>query len=177
MRRFVSAVTCLLLLVGAAFADERGPSTLAERKHALEVIEKLEADPMNPSLAKEREWINDWVFSVPDVHVVLCTAMIKPLLDEQNSDPRKALMLQNLLAMAAFEIKSPEKAKDTVQMQMAGAEGMIRAYSNITRRMPSYKSEFMEDLRAKSENGKLESFVRESAAECHAHSPGTMLKP
>lgn len=176
MRRLLGTLTCLVVLAGFAMAD-RGPSTPAERKRALEVIEKLEADPMSPSLAKDREWINEWVFAAPDVHVVLCTAIIKPLLDEQNSDPRKALMLQNLLAMAAFEIKSPDKAKDAIKMQLAGAEGMLRAYGNITRRMPSYKSDFMEDLRVKQESGKLEAFVREGAAECRAHGGGTLMKP
>ena len=176
MRRVVGILICLVLVV-SAFADKRGPSTTAERKRAMDVIQKLEADPMNPELAKDREWINEWVFAAPDVHVVLCTAIIKPLLDESNTDPRKALMLQNMLAMAAFEMKSPDKAKDAVQMQLAGAEGMLRAYGNVTRRMPMYKSEFMELLRVKQETGRLESYVREGTAECRAHGGGTVLKP
>ncbi len=176
MRRVVGALVCVVLLVGLVSAEDPTKYSASDRKRAMEVIEKLEADPMSPELAKDREWINDWVFGAPDVHVVLCTAIIKPLLDERNTDPRKALMLQNLLAMAAFEMKSPEKAKDTVLMQLAGAEGMLRAYSNITRRMPSYKSDFMESLRARQETGKLEAYVREGAAECKAHS-GTVLKP
>ncbi len=177
MRKWIGMMTCLVLLVGFALADKRGPSTPAERKRALEVIQKLEADPMNPDLAKDRAWINEWVFGAPDVHVVLCTAILKPLLDETNSDPRKALMLQNLLAMAAFEIENPEKAKDPVQMQLAGAEGMLRAYDNIHRRMPMYKSDFLDDLVIKRQTGKLESYVREGAAECRAHGNGTMMKP
>lgn len=177
MRRLIGALTCLVVFAGFATANERGPSTPAERQRAMEVIQKLEADPMNPSMAKDREWINQWVFATPDVHVVLCTAIIKPLLDERNSDPRKALMLQNLLAMAAFEMKNPDKAKDATQMQLAGAEGMLKAYGNITRRMPSYKSDFMEDLRVKQESGKLESYVRDGAAECRAHGGGTAMKP
>jgi hypothetical protein len=177
MRRWMGILLGVTLLAGLSFANERGPSSPADRKRALEVIQKLEADPMSPGLAKDREWINDWVFSAPDVQVVLCTALIKPLLNERNSDPRKALMLQNLLSMAAFEMKSPEKAKDAIQMQMAGAEGMLRAYGNITRRMPLYKSDYMEGLRAKQESGKLEAYVREGASECRAHGGGTTLKP
>lgn len=177
MRKFVGTVCCVLILLTAVYADQHGQSTPAERARAMEVIQKLEVDPMDPSLAKDREWVHEWVLATPDVHVTLCTAIIKPLLNEQNSDPRKALMLQNLLAMAAFEMRSPEKAKDAIQMQMAGAEGMIRAYSGITRRMPSYKSSFMEDLRVKQETGKLEAFVREGAAECRAHGGGTLMKP
>lgn len=178
MRRGTGILICLAFIAGTLFSEELKPTNAsADRKRALEVIEKLEADPMSPALAKDREWINQWVFADPDVHVVLCTSMIKPLLDERNSDPRKALMLQNLLSMAAFEMKSPDKAKDPVQMQMAGAEGMLRAYANINKRMPMYKSDFMEGLRAKQDSGKLEAYVRESAAECRAHGGGTTLKP
>ena len=177
MRRWIGTLLCIVLVSGFVLANERGSSTPADRKRALEVIEKLEADPMSPALEKDRDWINQWVFAAPDVHVLLCTSIIKPLLDERNSDPRKALMLQNLLAMAAFEMKNPEKAKDATQMQLAGAMGMLRAYGNINRRMPSYKSDFMEDLRVKEETGKLEAYVREGTAECRAHGGGTAMKP
>src|SRR5512140_2926085 len=105
MRKFVGILLGAFVVVTAVYADQPRPSTSAERARALEVIQKLEADPMNPSLEKARDWINPWVFTASDVHVVLCTSIIRPLLDEQNSDPRKALMLQNLLSMAAFEMK------------------------------------------------------------------------
>lgn len=177
MRRIVGILMFLVVLAGITFAEERSPSPADQRKRALEVIAKLEADPISPELEKDREWINDWVFATPDVHVVLCTSLMKPLLAEQNSDPRKALMLQNLLAMAALELTSPDKAKDSVQMQMAGAEGMLRAYGNITRKMPSYKSEFMESLRQKQQAGNLESYVRQGTAECRSRGNGTPLKP
>lgn len=177
MRRMLGTLTLVLVFAAMTFADTRGASTPEERKRALEVIEKLEADPISPDLEKDRQWISDWVFAAPDVHVVLCTSVIKPLLAEENSDPRKALMLQNLLAMAALELKSPDKAKDSVQMQMAGTEGMLRAYANITRKLPTYKSAFMESLVAKQKSGSLETYVRQGTAECRSHGNGTTMKP
>jgi hypothetical protein len=177
MHRVFAFLTCLIVFAGAALAEQRGPTTPEERKRALEVIQKLEADPMDPDLEQDRAWVHEWVIAAPDVHVMLCREIIKPLQDERNSDPRNALLLQNLLAMAAFELKNPEQAKDPVQMQMAGAEGMIRAYANILRRMPSYKSQFMESLRAKQDSGRLLAYVREGSAECKAHGAGTQLKP
>lgn len=175
MRRCLGILVCLGMIAGSLIAEERGPSTSDERKHALAVIEKLEADPISPDLKSDREWISRWIFEVPDVQVPICTAIIKPLLDERNSDPRKALQLQQLLAMAAFQMKKPEEAKDPIKLQMAGAQGLLRAYANITRRMPMYKSEFMEGLRVKEESGTLESFVRQGTAECRARHAGTMM--
>ena len=178
MRRCLGILVFLGMLTGAVFAEERGPSTPDERKRALTVIEKLEADPISPDLKTDRDWISKWIFEVPDVQVPICTAIIQPLLDERNSDPRKALQLQQLLAMAALQIKKPEEAKDPIKLQMAGAQGMIRAYANITRRMPMYKSEFMESLRVKEESGTLESFVRQGTAECRARNSGmSPMKP
>jgi hypothetical protein len=165
------------MLAGSLYSEERGPSTPDERKHALQVIEKLEADPISPDLKTDRDWISKWIFEVPDVRVPICTAIIRQLLEERNSDPRKALQLQQLLAMAALQMKKPEEAKDPIKLQMAGAQGMIRAYANITRRMPMYKSQFMEDLRVKEESGTLESFVRQGTAECRARNSGVGMQP
>ncbi len=171
MRKVFGVLICLAMLASTVVA-ERGPSTPEERKRALEIIQKLEADPMSPELASDREWINNWIMAVPDIDVPLCTAIVKPLLDEQNSDPRKALQLQQLLAMAEFEMKKPEEAKDLVKVQMAGAEGMLRAYAAINRRMPNYKSAFMEELRNKQQSGTLEAFVRQGVNECRSRSTG-----
>jgi hypothetical protein len=60
---------------------------------------------------------------------------------------------------------------------MAGERGMIKAYANITRRMPMYKSQFMEELRVKEESGTLESFVRQGTAECRARNNTVPMKP
>src|SRR6185369_2020535 len=177
MRRGLGVLICVGMLTGSMIAEDRGPSTPEERKRALTVVEKLEADPMSPSLASDRDWISKWVFEIPDVNVPICTTLIKPLLDERNSDPRKALQLEQLIAMAAYQIQNPKEAKDPIKLQMAGARGMNKAYANITRRMPMYKSQFMEELRVKEESGTLESFVRQGTAECRARNNTVPMKP
>lgn len=176
MRKLAGIMLCLTLLVGMC-AAERGPTTPAEKKRAMDVIQKLELDPLDPALAKDREWVHQWVMEAPDVHVLLCTAILKPLLDEKNTDPRKALVLQDMLSMAAFELQNPEKAKNSTDMQLAGTEGMLRAYDAITKRTPTYKSDFMESLKEKKRSGTLESYVRQGEAECRARNSGTKLMP
>ncbi len=178
MRRGLGILVCLGMLLGMAVAEERGPSTPDERKRALTVIEKLEADPMSPELKEDREWISKWIVEVPDLQIPFCASVVQPLLEERNSDPRKALQLQHLLSMAAFQMKKPEEAKDPIKIQMAGARGLLRAYENIQRRMPMYKSEFMDELRIKDESGTLESFVRQGTMECRSRNTQmTPLKP
>jgi hypothetical protein len=178
MRRWLGVLISVGMLAGAVCAEERGPSTPDERKQALSIIEKLELDPISPNLAADREWISKWLFEVPDVQVPICNDILRPLLEERNSDPRKALQLQDLLAMAAFQMKKPAEAKDPIKLQMAGAVGMLRAYENITRRMPMYKSQFMEDLRVKEQSGTLESYVRQGTTECRArNAAASPMKP
>lgn len=166
-----------LALTASAWAANAKVSTAAERKRALDVIEKLEKNPLSPELKQEREWVQQWVVEMDDIHVVMCTTVIKPLLEEKNSDPRKALMLQNLLAMAAWEMQHPKQPIDYTAMQLAGAQGMLRAYQSIAVKDGSYKSPFMESLLTKEKDGTLESYVRAGSAECRARNAGTKLQP
>ncbi len=177
MRRLLPLILCLSLLTAIAAAVDRGPSTPAERQRALEIIQKLQMDPLNPSMSADRQWVHEFVVGAPDVNVVICTAILKPLIDEPNSEPRRALLLQNLLSMAAYDMENSAKGKDSTAMQMAGAEGMLTAYGNIQKRKPDYKSKFMEDLKAQKEGGTLESYVRQGESVCRARHAGTKLLP
>lgn len=168
MRRFVSvSVVSALLMVSAfaASADKRGPSTPQERKRALTVIHELEAHPMSAQLAKDREWVFQWLQEVPDVKVGICTGVIGPLLQEKKSDARNAITLQHLLSSAAFQMENPDK-KDGMSILMAASLGMLRAYENVLKEQPTYHSEFLESMRAKESSGTLENYVRSGLDQC-----------
>src|ERR1035438_7089073 len=62
----------LLLVPIASTAADRGPSTPEERKQALEYIAHFEADPLNPALQPEKQWLTEWIIEVPDIHVNVC---------------------------------------------------------------------------------------------------------
>lgn len=147
-------------------AEKRGPSTPDERQRALAVIHKLEEQPMSPQLAKDREWVFQWLQEVPDVKVYICTGLIGPLLNEKKSDARNAITLQHLLASAAFQIEHPEKAKDLTAVYTAGSESMLRAYEHVLATNPQYRSPFLEELRAKQSTGALETYVRNGLNQC-----------
>ncbi len=171
----IQAVLCMSLLVAAsAFGVDPQKSTPQERTRALEIINKLEKSPMDPSLKDDRDWVFQWVKS-SDVNALVCTSIIKPLADERPSPQRNALMLQNILASARFSIEHPE-SKDTIAMFQASTEGMIRAYENIVKSDPTKKDEFMESLIAKRDKGLLLGYVKRGAAECSKHT-ATQLQP
>jgi hypothetical protein len=177
MRRFVSVSIVSALMMMSAFAasaDKRGPSTPEERRRALVVIHELESHPMSAKLAKDREWVFQWLQDVPDVKVGICTGLIGPLLEEKNSDARNAITLQHLLSSAAFQMENPQE-KDGVVIYTAASEGMLRAYENVLKQEPEYKSPFLEDLRAKKTSGRLESYVKSGLDQCKRNAK--LMKP
>lgn len=169
----------LLLFTLAAIAQPlktAKASSPEERQRALTIINKLEQSPLDPALREDRDWIFQWVKEVSDVNVVMCTSIIRPLLDQPNSPERNALTLQAMLAGAEFSIRNPDSSKSKIPMFMASTEGAIRAYKNMLRQDPSKKNDFMESLAKRQQDGTLEAYVREGAAECRKH-PVTHLNP
>jgi hypothetical protein len=177
MRRFVSVSIVSALLMMSAFAasaDKRGPSTPEERRRALVVIRELEAHPMSAKLAKDREWVFQWLQDIPDVKVGICTGLIGPLLEEKKSDARNAITLQHLLSSAAFQMENPDE-RDGTTIYVAASEGMLRAYENVLKEEPEYKSPFLESLRAKKSSGGLETYVRSGLDQCKRNAK--LMKP
>src|SRR3954447_22695098 len=177
MRRFVSVsivATLMMISAFAASAEKRGPSTPDERKHALAVIHELEAHPMSAKLAKDREWVFQWLQDIPDVKVGICTGLIGPLLEEKKSDARNAITLQHLLSSAAFQMEFPDE-RDVAVIYTAASEGMLRAYENVLKQEPEYKSPFLEGLRAKKSNGTLETYVKSGLDQCRRNAK--LMKP
>jgi hypothetical protein len=71
------AGSALLLAPIASTAADRGPSTPEERKQALEYVHHFEADPLNPALQLEKQWLTVWIIEVPDIHVNECMILDK----------------------------------------------------------------------------------------------------
>ncbi len=179
MRKSLLSVTLTLALAVIstnAMADPRGPSTPEERQRALNVIQKLEQEPMSPALKQDRDWVFQWIREVPDLDVRVCSVVLKPLTEQANSPERNALVLQSLLSSAEYSMRNDGQKKSPVNMYMAGVEGMLRAYHNILKQDPKLKNPAMEDMDRKQREGTLEAYVRQSAAECAKH-PTTTLNP
>jgi len=159
-------VGCTLLLAPFAAKAERGPSTPEERKQALEYIHHFEADPLNPQLKKEKEWLTIWMIEVPDIRVNICL-----LLDKQPKNDKKdaqAIFNGMLFAQIAFAIEHPEQQNDTLAQYQAGAEGALRTYEKLLKANPKDQQPYLDDLLQKREAGTLPQWVKERvAAACH----------
>ncbi|MGA2673492.1 MAG: hypothetical protein ABSE99_09695 [Terracidiphilus sp.] len=155
-------VGCTLLLAPlAATAAGRGPSTPEERKQALEYIHRFQADPLNPSLKPEIQWVIRWTIEIPDVHINICTILDKlPKGDKKNS---QTLFTAMIFAQTAFVLQNPDKQDDAFAQYQAGVEGVLRVYETLLRANPKDRQTYLDDLIQRREAGTLAQFVKERA--------------
>jgi len=162
--RMISAalVGCALLFVPiASTAADRGPSTPEERKQALEYIAHFEADPLNPNLKPEIQWVVKWMMEIPDVHVDLC-----PILDKLPKGDKKdgqTLFTAMVLAQTAFVLENPDRQSDTLAQYQAGVEGVLRIYELLLKANPKDRQPYLDELIQRREAGTLAQFVKERA--------------
>ena len=108
---FVALAGCALLpFPMAATGADRGPSTPEERKQAPESIQHFQADPLNPKLKPEIQWVVKWTMEVPDVRIDICTNFYKlPKADEKDG---KTLFAAMMFAETAFVLRNPDRQND-----------------------------------------------------------------
>ena len=167
--RSISAVllgSALLLAPIAAIAADRGPSTPAERKQALEYIHHFQADPLNPDLRAEREWVIRWSMAVPDLVVHLCPDVAK--LPKGDKKDGLTLFTAMTFAVTAYALESTHKQDDALAQYQAGVEGVLNTYAVLLKSKPKDRESLLDDLIQERAAGTLAEFVRERADEtCH----------
>ena len=160
-------VGCAILAAPvAAIAADRGPSTPEERKQALEYIQHFEADPLNPALKPEIQWVVKWTIEIPDVHINLC--MILDKLPKGNKKDGQTLFTAMVLAQTAFVLQNPDKQEDLLAQYQAGVEGVLRVYQLLLKSNPKDQQPYLDDLIQRRDAGTLAPWVKERvAASCH----------
>jgi len=167
-RRLFSITICLTLLlvlcvtVGVA---QRGPSTPAERKRAVEIATLLEDDPFNEKAKALSSELLLWLIEVPDVNVTLCTRVLGDF-SKIKGEYAPTITTQLTFSQAKFVIEHPEQAADQQQVYLAGVEGVLKTYQNIKRAKPKVKLEPLDDLLVKQQAGQLPEFVKNAMGGC-----------
>jgi hypothetical protein len=141
-------------------------STPEDRQRLVAIAHKLEAAPRDPTLGPDREWAVKWIFSSPDVHVHLCTALLSDL-RRPRYKYKSELGSQLLIAIAAFLIEHPEKSTDNVAKSVAGMESVLKAYTAILKTDPQATASSLDEYLQEQKTGKLADAVREKIQDCH----------
>ena len=157
MRRLILGVIVAVFLSASAFAqEEKAPSTPEERARIVKLAADLKADPLNPSLTREREWAIMRLIEVPDIHITLCSATMPW---EKKYGDGGNLMAVELVSMGAYAIEHPDN-KDDAAVGIAGLNAALDAYQRILERDPKSRSKKMDEMLLKRTNGTLEESVR-----------------
>ena len=141
-------------------------STPADRQRLVTVAHKLEAAPLDPALAQEREWAVSWVVATPDLHVRICTAFLADL-RRPRYKYRSEMGAQLLISSGAFVIEHPDQADNNTAQNIGGMQGVLKAYSAIVKTEPQTTAKSLDALLEKQSQGKLAEAVREMAKDCH----------
>ena len=159
---FLRAVVIFLFLLPiASAAADRGPSTPAERKQALEYIRHFQADPLNPNLKPEIQWVVKWTIEVPDIRLDLCTSFFK--LPKSESKDGQTLFNAMVFAQTAYLLENPDHQDDKLAQVEAGVEGVLRVYEVLLKANPRDREPFLDKLIKRREEGTLTKFVEQHA--------------
>ena len=164
----------LLLFSQAAFAQKRGPSTAKERARVVELVHKLQADPVDPQLRSERDWALRWLLEVPDITVTMCADLLKPVLGSKYKYELD-LIAFNTLASAAFVIKNP--GANLFAVNKSALESTLAAYQAILKANREANLKGLDVLVQMMINGELDKFVQRATDDCSSGDKRARLSP
>lgn len=156
----------LLMPAAATTGAVRGPSTPEERQRVIEITHKLEAAPLDNTLFKERDWAQQLLLVIPDVHLRTCTTLLRDIRRPRYKF-RTELWAQVRLAGAVYLIEHPDHADDYLGEHLAGMQSALKAYSAIVKTNPDARSKPLDDLLEKQNQGKLPDVVKDLISVCH----------
>jgi len=161
----------ILLLCSFAFSQDqpgakRGPSTPEERKRFVAIVHQLEKTPLDPSLSSDVAWALQWLEDIPDITVTICWAPLGHFgMEQYPYDSR--IRGQFVLGMGAALIEHQPRQADAIYL--AGVESALRTYRSILKSKPEARSEVLDDLLAKRDDGTLRDFVHDASKACEGN--------
>ena len=133
----------------------RGPSTQAERARVVQM-----AAQHDPLALQQRDgaWLSAWIEAIPDL-----TFGASMPDDWLNTAPtpatREALRFQYLASVMAFQIEHPDQARQQSASDLAGMQGVLRAYDTLLRQDSRYRSAKLDAALAARQQDRLPAFL------------------
>lgn len=135
----------------------RGPSTPAERARVVQMALDAQQDPLGVS-RRDGAWLAAWIAAVPDL--TLAASPLESWLDiAPAAAMREAAGFQYLASVMALQIRQPRLASDRPASDLAGMEGVLRAYETLVRQDARYRSAKLDLALAARQQGRLPAFL------------------
>jgi hypothetical protein len=156
----------LLFLTADVLAQQqRGPSTPEERARFVDIVNKIQANPLDSSLRSDREWALLWLIQVPDVHASVCPNVLGPFIKSKYKYSSEIIGLLTF-ASGKFSIEHPDQSANKNAMYFAAVEDTLAGYEAILRQKPNAHSKPLDDLLQQKNNGTLGTEVSELGKNC-----------
>jgi carboxypeptidase Q len=153
-----SASLIMPTAVTATNPVERGPSTQEERARVLQMALDSEKNPLQIQ-ATNAEWLKKWVNDVPDL-TLNYGAVSDWLGRAAKQESREAIKFQFTASVMAFQIKNPALANTQSANDLAGVEGVLRAYETLVSQDDKHRSVKMDSVLAARNKSELPAFLK-----------------
>jgi hypothetical protein len=157
---FSSLLIGLLALFCSPKLFAQANSTPEERAHWIELMQKLEVDPLNDSLNQDAEAAVKRLMEVHDIHVALCGHILADL----QMDKKKysgTITRQYLIASSVYVIQNSDKAGDTIGANLAALGSVLKTYRVMVQKKSDAKSKGLDALVQQQSGEKLEEYVHQ----------------
>jgi hypothetical protein len=153
----------LSLLAAPCLAQEKPSreSTKEERDRVLEIVSRVERDPLNAEAKKDQRWAVKFLAEASDIQVMISDVVIA-LMEKvpEKNEYRSLLFGQYLIASGADVIRNEGKS-DEVRTSTYALKSCLSVYKTLTKDHPERKIEGLEELIKKNDQ-ELKAFVQEN---------------
>ncbi len=159
MKKLIIIPALFLICLTAQFSSAQNKAT--DKETLIKASQILEGQPFHEKAKDFRTWAMRYVIETDDVSIIVCSQIFSTILDKKNKSADE-LLAQYSIAMAAFKLANPDKAKDENAAQLEGMESMLRAYGNMVKEKAKTKFHALDDLVAKRDKGELKKLVEDA---------------
>lgn len=141
----------------AASGAARGPSTPAERARVVQMAKEAQGDPLAIQ-QRDGAWLEAWIESIPDV-TLPASPLESWLSIASQATIREATVFQYLASVMAFQIEHPDQAGQRSASDLAGMQGVLRAYETLLRQDKLHRSAKLDAALAARRQDRLPAFL------------------
>jgi carboxypeptidase Q len=158
--RFLISLVFIISLGTTLEAQGRGPSTTEERAKVLELNKASELDLMTGVSEQDRTWFIRFLSEVPDISLEIGPVAL--WCSQSMQKEQQSLGLYHfMLSAVTFKIENPTKAKDAEAVDLAGMEGVLRAYKNLVQKSTNARSATIDEAITLQSKDNLLDFVKQ----------------
>jgi hypothetical protein len=152
---------CLIVALPLSFAARAQESYLTngERARWAEISHRLETNPLNKSVSREGDRALKELSEAHDIRGPLCGSFYQGFIGSSYKY-RREITRQFVLASGAYQIENPDRADDSMAMNAAALESVLKVYRILLQQRPGSGWKPLDDLLAMENQGRLQEAVR-----------------